>query len=141
MTDSSPPGTRGGDLKTRPAAPVAKSAGNGHDRTHVTTAALATLIGLAAHEVPGVVGMAPTNLGEGLRRILGGSQAREGVEIHRDEDDPERAEAVLHVVVAYGVNIPVVAESVVQRVQYAATQYAGVTLRTVRVQVAGVSRA
>lgn len=110
------------------------------DRTHVTDTALATLLGLAAHEVPGVVGMAPTSLGEGLRRILGGSQASEGVEIRRSEDAPEAVEVVLHVVVAYGVNIPVVAESVVARVRHVAQKFAGVAVSDAHVHVAGVSR-
>ncbi len=110
------------------------------DRTHVADDALATLIGLAAHEVPGVVGMAPTSLGEGIRRILGVSQADEGVDIRRPDDDPEHPDVELHVVVAYGVNIPVVAESVVERVRYAAKHYGGVGVRDVKVHVAGVSR-
>ena len=140
MTEATPPGTEGGTRPTRAKERTARSVPPGGDRTHVTDAALATLIGLAAHEVPGVVGMAPTNLGEGLRRVLGVSQADEGVEIHRAGDAGDHADVVLHVVVAYGVNIPVVAESVVQRVQYAAKRYAGVTLRSVKVHVAGVSR-
>ena len=139
MTESTP-GAPGGDRVPRGRTRGTKPTPHAADRTRVTDGALATLIGLAAHEVPGVVGMAPTNLGEGLRRILGGSQASEGVEIHRDEARPDEAEVVLHVVVAYGVNIPVVAESVVERVQYASEQFAGVTLRETRVHVAGVSR-
>lgn len=110
------------------------------DATNVADGALSTLIGLAAHEVPGVVGMAPTSLGEGIRRILGVSQADEGVEIERSDDAPEHPDVVLHVVVAYGVNIPVVAESVMERVRYAARHYGGVEVREVKVHVAGVSR-
>ena len=110
------------------------------DATNVADGALSTLIGLAAHEVPGVVGMAPTSLGEGIRRILGVSQADEGVEIDRSDDAPDRPDVVLHVVVAYGVNIPVVAESVMERVRYAARHYGGVEVREVKVHVAGVSR-
>ncbi len=110
------------------------------DATNVADAALSTLIGLAAHEVPGVVGMAPTSLGEGIRRILGVSQADEGVEIERPDEAPDRPDVVLHVVVAYGVNIPVVAESVMERVRYAARHYGGVEVREVKVHVAGVSR-
>ena len=110
------------------------------DATNVADGALSTLIGLAAHEVPGVVGMAPTSLGEGIRRILGVSQADEGVEIDRSDDAPDRPDVVLHVVVAYGVNIPVVAESVMERVRYAARHYGGVDVREVKVHVAGVSR-
>ena len=109
------------------------------DHVHVADGALATVIGLAAHEVPGVVGMAPASLSEGLRRILGVSQVDEGVEVERSED-AARAEVVLHVVVAYGVNIPAVAESVVERVRYAARTYAGIEVDEVKVRVAGVSR-
>ena len=71
------------------------------DHVRVSDGALATVIGLAAHEVPGVVGMAPTSLTEGLRRILGVSQVDEGVEVERSEDGAT-ARVVLHVVVAYG---------------------------------------
>jgi uncharacterized alkaline shock family protein YloU len=109
------------------------------DHVRVADDALATVIGLAAHEVPGVVGMAPASLTEGLRRILGVSQVDEGVEVARSEDGA-RAEIVLHVVVAYGVNIPAVAESVVERVRYAARTFAGVEVDDVKVHVAGVSR-
>jgi uncharacterized alkaline shock family protein YloU len=111
----------------------------GIDHVHVADDALATVIGLAAHEVPGVVGMAPASLSEGLRRILGVSQVDEGVEVERDEGGAA-TRIVLHVVVAYGVNIPAVAESVVERVRYAAKTFAGVEVADVKVHVAGVSR-
>ena len=109
------------------------------DKIAVTDGALATIIGLAAHEVPGVVGMAPATIREGLKRILGVRQADEGVVIKRD-DELSPAIVDLNVVVAYGVNIPVVAESIRERVVYAAETYAGVKLARVRVHVAGVSR-
>ena len=109
------------------------------DHVEVADDALATVIGLAAHEVPGVVGMAPASLSEGLRRILGVSQVDEGVEIERDAAGVANR-IVLHVVVAYGVNIPAVAESVVERVRYAAKTYAGIAVADVKVHVAGVSR-
>lgn len=110
------------------------------DRVVVTDGALATVIGLAAHEVPGVVGMAPASIREGLNRMLGASRADEGVEVERSEEDEKRASVALHVVVAYGVNIPVVAESVRERVRYAGKAYAGVEIDEVRVHIAGVSR-
>lgn len=110
------------------------------DRVVVTDAALATIVGLAAHEVPGVVGMAPASLREGLNRMLGASRADEGVEVHRRPDDRTRGAIALHVVVAYGVNIPVVADSVRERVRYAARALAGIEVEEVRVHIAGVSR-
>lgn len=110
------------------------------DRVEVSDAAVATVVGLAAHEVPGVVGMAPASLGEGIRRVLGLQQVDEGVEVVRDAASGT-CEVHLHVVVAYGVNIPAVAESVRERVEYAAGTFAGVRTTKVVVHVAGVSRA
>lgn len=124
---------------TDPTAPTPPETAAPVDETHVSDDALATLIGLAAHEVPGVVGMAPAGFGDGIRRILGVRQADEGVEIDREGDD-DAPDVVLHVVVAYGVNIPVVAESVEERVRYAAEHYGGVEVADVTVRVAGVSR-
>lgn len=109
------------------------------DEIRVADGALASIIGLAAHEVPGVVGMAPANITEGIRRILGARQVDEGVAIEHPHG-PKRADVDLHVVVAYGVNIPVVAESIRERVRYASESLAGITLDEVRVHVAGISR-
>jgi uncharacterized alkaline shock family protein YloU len=111
----------------------------GKDKIIVTDAALATVIGLAAHEVPGVIGMAPANIKDGLKRILGVSDADEGVQVVKTANHDTNVD--LHVVVAYGVNIPAVADSIRERVHYAAKAYAGVELDKVRVHIAGVSRA
>src|SRR5690606_17508303 len=104
------------------------------DQVTVSEGALATIIGLAAHEVPGVVGMAPSNIGEGIRRILGVRQVDEGVEL-TSLAKPLESDVDIHVIVAYGVNIPVVASGVRDRVRYAARHYAGVTLKEVTVHV------
>ncbi len=108
------------------------------DKIIVTDGALATIIGLAAHEVPGVVGMAPAGIREGIKRILGVSQADEGVEVVRSENTTD---VDLHVVIAYGVSIPVVADSIQERVHYAAKAFAGINLQNITVHIAGVSRA
>ncbi len=128
--------SKAADPKNETAAPVRTEP----DRVQVSDAAVATIVGLAAHEVPGVVGMAPASLGEGLRRVLGLQQVDEGVEVSHDGATGS-CEVHLHVVVAYGVNIPAVAESVRERVQYAAATYAGVQADRIVVHVAGVSRA
>jgi uncharacterized alkaline shock family protein YloU len=103
----------------------------------VTENALASLLGLAAHEVPGVVGMAPANLREGLQKILGRNQARDGVVV--SGEGPRRSVDV-YVVVAFGVAIKAVADGVRDRIVYAARTYADVDLDQVRVHVVGVSR-
>jgi uncharacterized alkaline shock family protein YloU len=108
------------------------------DTVSVTDEALATIIGLAAHEVPGVVGMAPVTIREGLKRILGVSQADEGVVVDRQGGKPVKVD--IHVVMAYGVNIPAVADSIRERVHHAARVYAGVEIDHLTVHVAGVGR-
>jgi uncharacterized alkaline shock family protein YloU len=124
--------------RAQKAAPASGTSGVERDRITVTDGALSTLIGLAAHEVPGIIGMAPANLREGIKRILGKQQADEGVEITRQG---ETASVDLYVAVAYGVNIPAVAESVRERVLYAARAFAGVEVQRVAVHIAGVGRA
>lgn len=120
----------------------------------ITDAALASLIGLTAHEVPGVVGMAPINLKEGIAKALGRSQVKDGVQIHRGKREKARADkaggkaeaadapywAELSVIIAYGLSIPTVAENIEERVMHVTKQYAGIRLEEVRVNVVGVSR-
>jgi uncharacterized alkaline shock family protein YloU len=110
---------------------------------HITEGALAALIGLTAHEIPGVVGMAPSNLREGIQRVLGRAQSRDGVVIGRDGvgKDGGRYTADLYVVVAYGVSIPVVASNIVERVEHVVKSQAGIELASTRVHAVGVSHA
>lgn len=126
---------------------------SGHDRLRATRrrsfvegnltvsdTALAAVLGLAAHEVPGVVGMSPAGLRESISRILGRSESNEGVVVKADTQAPGRYQADLYIVVAFGARIPVVVESVAERVQWAARNLAGLELSTVRIHVVGVSR-
>ncbi len=106
----------------------------------VSDTALAAVLGLAAHEVPGVVGMSPAGLRESISRILGRSESNEGVVVKADTQAPGRYQADLYIVVAFGSRIPVVVESVAERVQWAARNLAGLELSTVRIHVVGVSR-
>ena len=103
---------------------------------HITEGALAALIGLTAHEIPGVVGMAPANLREGIQRVLGRAQSRDGVVIGREDS---RYTADLYVVVAYGVSIPTVASNIVERVEHVVKTQAGIELASTRVHAVGVS--
>lgn len=104
----------------------------------ISEAALASLIGLTAHEIPGVVGMAPANLKEGLSRVLGRANAREGVVVTREGG---AYAADLYVVVAYGVSIPTVARNIKDRVEHIVKTQAGIELGATRVHAVGVQRA
>ncbi len=104
----------------------------------ITEGALASLIGLTAHEIPGVVGMAPANLKEGLYRVLGRANASEGVVIGKEGG---RFTADLYVVAAYGVSIPTVARNITERVEHVVKNQAGIELAATRVHAVGVQRA
>jgi len=109
-------------------------------RVTVTENALAALLALAAHEVPGVVGMAPAGLKDQVVRILGRQEAGEGVLVRPDPQAPGKYQADFYVVVAVGVRIPTVVESLAERVAFAARRLAGAELSQVRVHVVGVGR-
>ncbi|MCL4455075.1 MAG: Asp23/Gls24 family envelope stress response protein [Deinococcus sp.] len=110
------------------------------DNVTVTDGALAALLGLAAHEVPGVLGMSPAGIRDSISRILGRSEASEGVVVKPDPSSPGKYQADLYVVVAFGSRVPAVVEGVGERVHWAAKSLAGVELSSVRVHVVGVSR-
>lgn len=103
----------------------------------ITEAALASLIGLTAHGIPGVVGMAPATLKEGLSRVLGRANASEGVVITKDGG---KFAADLYIVAAYSVNIPNVAHNIVETVRHVVKSQAGIDLAGVRVHAVGVQR-
>ncbi|WP_337844865.1 Asp23/Gls24 family envelope stress response protein [Thermus sp.] len=109
-------------------------------RVTVTENALAAILALAAHEVPGVVGMAPAGLKDQVVRILKRQEASEGVVVRQDPAKPGQYQADFYVVVAYGTRIPTVVESLAERVSFAARKFAGVELSQVRVHVVGVGR-
>lgn len=103
----------------------------------ITEAALASLIGLSAHEIPGVVGMAPANLKEGISRVLGRANASDGVVIGREGG---KYTADLYIVAAYGVSIPTVARNIVDRVTHTVKTQAGIELSATRIHAVGVQR-
>lgn len=104
---------------------------------NVTENALASLLGLAAHEVPGVVGMAPANLKEGIQKILGQPQSRDGVVV-AGEGTTRSCE--VYIVVAFGTAIHAVAENVKDRIVHTAKALAGIELSSVKVHVVGVAK-
>ena len=105
----------------------------------ISEAALASLIGLTAHEIPGVVGMAPANLKEGISRVLGRANVSDGVVIGKEKDGGTYT-ADLYIVAAYGVSIPTVARNIVERVEHVVKNLAGMELSATRVHAVGVQR-
>ena len=101
----------------------------------VANAVLADLVGNAALECYGVVGLAAPNAADGIAKILPASRLRRGVVVTTTEVG---VHVELYVVIEYGTNINTVSQNLVDQVTFALSEYARVPLDGVEVHVQGV---
>ena len=101
---------------------------------HVANDVLADMVGNAALECYGVVGMAAPNA-DGIAKILPASRLRRGVVVTTTEVG---VHVELYVVIEYGTNINTVSQNLVDQVTFALSEYARVPLDGVEVHVQGV---
>ena len=99
---------------------------------HVANDVLADMVGNAALECYGVVGMAAP---DGIAKILPASRLRRGVVVTTTEVG---VHVELYVVIEYGTNINTVSQNLVDQVTFALSEYARVPLDGVEVHVQGV---
>ena len=102
---------------------------------HVANDVLADMVGNAALECYGVVGMAAPNAADGIAKILPASRLRRGVVVTTTEVG---VHVELYVVIEYGTNINPVSQNLVDQVTFALSAYARVPLDGVEVHVLGV---
>ena len=102
---------------------------------HVANDVLADMVGNAALECYGVVGMAAPNASDGIAKILPASRLRRGVVVTTTEVG---VHVELYVVIEYGTNIDTVSQNLVDQVTFALREYARVPLDGVEVHVQGV---
>ena len=102
---------------------------------HVADDVLADMVGNAALECYGVVGMAAPNAADGIAKILPASRLRRGVVVTTTEVG---VHVELYVVIEYGTNINTVSQNLVDQVTFAFSEYARVPLDGVEVHVQGV---
>ena len=102
---------------------------------HVANDVLADMVGNAALECYGVVGMAAPSLQDGIAKILPANRLRRGVIV-----TPREAgiHVDLYVVIEYGSNITVVSQNLIDNVTFVLKEYARVPLDGVEVHVQGV---
>jgi len=96
---------------------------------------IATLVGVAAVECHGLVGMSSRRLKDGIAELLGRDKLSRGVEVSLDG---EHLSVDLHIIVAYGAKIPEVATNVMEKVRSALEKQTGLTVAQVNVHVQGV---
>ena len=97
---------------------------------HVANDVLADMVGNAAFECYGVVGMAAPNAADGIAKILPASRLRRGVVVTTTEVG---VHVELYVVIEYGTNINTVSQNLVDQVTFALSEYARVPLDGVEV--------
>ncbi|WP_303858889.1 Asp23/Gls24 family envelope stress response protein [Senegalimassilia anaerobia] len=102
---------------------------------HVANDVLADLVGNAALECYGVVGMAAPSAADGIAKILPASRLRRGVTVTVTDAGVHVA---LYVVIEYGTNINTVSQNLVDQVTFVLKEYARVPLDGVEVHVQGV---
>ena len=102
---------------------------------HVANDVLADLVGNAALECYGVVGMAPSSAVDGIVNVLPVNRLRRGLKVSSTDNG---VHVELYVVIEYGTNINAVSQNLVDQVGFALTEYAKVPLDGVDVHVRGV---
>ena len=102
---------------------------------HVANDVLAAMVGNAAMECYGVVGMTAPNAADGIAKILPNSRLRRGVVVDATE---EGIHVELYVVIEYGTNISTVSRNLIDQVSFVLSEYARVPLAGVEVHVQDV---
>lgn len=102
---------------------------------HVSNDVLADIVGNAAMECYGVVGMTAPSAADGIAKILPASRLRRGVVVSTTEAG---IHVELYVVIEYGTNIATVSQNLVDQVTFALKEYARVPLEGVEVHVQDV---
>ena len=96
---------------------------------------IATVVGGAATDNYGVVGMASRNpLKDGVNQILGRDSFHQGVVIRQDNG----IAVDVYIIVGYGTKISAVSKSVQEKVKYNLEAMLGVTANSVNIMVQGV---
>ena len=102
---------------------------------HVANDVLADIVGYAAMQCYGVVGMAAPSAVDGITKILPASRLRRGVVVNATE---EGIHVELYVVIEFGTNLNTVSHNLIDQVTFALKEYARVPVVDVEVHVQDV---
>jgi uncharacterized alkaline shock family protein YloU len=102
---------------------------------HVANRVISDLVGYAALESYGIVGMAAPSIGDTVVKLLPAHALRRGVTVKPSD---EGFIVDLYVIIEYGVNLPTVSESLTSRVRYVLEHYTQLPVASVSVHVQGI---
>ncbi len=101
----------------------------------VDTEVIAKYAGAVAVECFGVVGMATTNVKEGISQLLKKENLSQGITVTLND---EKITLDFHIIVAYGVSIAAVSDNLMENVKYKVETFTGIPVEKVNVFVEGV---
>lgn len=104
-------------------------------RIKIDSDVIANYAGSVVIESFGIVGMAMFNMKDGIVRLLKKDSLTKGIKVDVSADG---IALDFHVIVAYGVNIPVVAESLIERVRERVEKFTGMKIYKINIFVEGV---
>ncbi|MDR3053635.1 MAG: Asp23/Gls24 family envelope stress response protein [Coriobacteriales bacterium] len=101
----------------------------------VSNDVLADLVGHAALESYGVVGMAAPNVQDGIAKLLPARRLRRGVTVSSDADG---LSVDLYVVIEHGTSINTVSENLASSVRFVLENYAQIPVKDIAIHVQGI---
>lgn len=96
---------------------------------------IAQYAGSVAMECFGVVGMAGVNVKDGLVRLLKKDSLSRGINVSVKN---EKLELDFHIIVAYGVSIIAVSDTLISTVKYKVEEFTGLEIEKINIFVEGV---
>lgn len=97
---------------------------------------IAQYAGSVASECFGIVGMAGVNVKDGVFRLLGRESMTKGINVSLTPNN--KLVIDFHVIVSYGVNIPTVADNLIDSVRYKVEEFTGLDIEKINIYVEGV---
>ena len=101
----------------------------------IDTDVIATYAGSVAVECFGIVGMATVNMKDGFVRLLKKDNLKHGINVTIEDN---KISLDFHVIVAYGVSIPAVADNLLNNVKYKVEEFTGMEIDKINIYVEGV---
>jgi uncharacterized alkaline shock family protein YloU len=114
---------------------MGKEINNNYGKIEISEEVIATIVGAAAVECYGLVGMASKKSSDKFSELLGRENLARGVVVSINGD---HVVIDLHIIVGYGVKISEVAANVMERVRYTVENFIGLKVAQVNVHVQGV---
>lgn len=97
--------------------------------------AIAQYAGSVAMECFGIVGMASMSVKDGLVKLLKKESMTRGIQVFLKNN---KLTLNFHVIVSYGVSIPVVSDNLIDSVKYKVEEFTGIEVEKINIFVEGV---